>query len=232
LPLLCVPYRNDCQGDKNVEEASTRSIYNVWAHFYDHTMGRGVQRRQQLAIERMNILPGQRILDVGIGTGLSLDLYPRNCKVVGIDISEGMLAKAADRIDQYGYDFASLAVADALHLPFCDASFDHAFITHVITVVSDPVQLIEETRRVCKVGGKIVIVNHFLSGNRLAAALERLLRPICEKIGWRSDLSLEHLIEQTGLPVDYRYKLDSVDVWETVFVTNDGPRRKHASIAA
>jgi len=215
-----------------VEEASTRAIYDVWAHFYDHTMGRGVQRRQQLAIERMNIMPGQKVLDIGIGTGLSLDLYPRHCKVVGIDISEGMLAKAADRIRQYECDFATLAVADALHLPFADASFDHAFITHVITVVSDPVQLIEETRRVCKVGGKIVIVNHFLSGNRVAAALEKLLRPICEKIGWRSDLSLEYLIEKTGLPVDYRYKLDSVDVWETVFVTNDGPRRKRAYIAA
>lgn len=209
-----------------MQEASTRSIYDIWAHFYDHTMGRGVQRRQQLAIDRMNIQPGQKILDVGIGTGLSLDLYPRHCKVVGIDISEGMLGKASSRIEQYDYQFASLAVADALHLPFADSSFDHVFVTHVITVVSDPVRLIEEMRRVCKVGGKIVIVNHFLSGNRFAAALERLLRPICEKIGWRSDLSLEYLIKQTGLPVDYRYKLDSVDVWETVFVTNDGPRDK------
>lgn len=215
-----------------MQEASTRSIYNVWAHFYDHTMGRGVQRRQQLAIDRMNIQPGQRILDVGIGTGLSLDLYPRQCRVTGIDISEGMLGKAAGRIEHYGYQFADLAVADALHLPFCDRAFDHVFVTHVITVVSDPVRLVEEMRRVCKVGGKIVIVNHFLSGNRFAAALEKLLRPICEKIGWRSDLSLEYLIEQTGLQVDYRYKLDSVDVWETVFATNDGPRNKRAPIAA
>jgi len=212
-----------------VQESSTRSIYNVWAHFYDATMGRGVQRRQQLAIERMNIQPGEKVLDVGIGTGLSLDLYPRHCKVIGIDISEGMLGKANERIDQYQYDFASLAVADALHLPFADGSFDHIFVTHVITVVSDPVRLIEEMRRVCKVGGKIVIVNHFLSGNRVAAALEKFLRPICEKIGWRSDLSLEYLIQQTGLPVDYRYKLDSVDVWETVFVTNDGPRGSRAA---
>lgn len=215
-----------------MQEASTRSIYNVWAHFYDHTMGRGVQRRQQLAIDRMNIQPGEKILDVGIGTGLSLDLYPHHCRVTGIDISEGMLGKAAKRIEQYGYKFADLAVADALHLPFADGAFDHVFVTHVITVVSDPVRLIEEMRRVCKVGGKIVIVNHFLSGNRFAAALEKLLRPICEKIGWRSDLSLEYLIEKTGLQVDYRYKLDSVDVWETVFVTNDGPRASRAQIAA
>ncbi len=215
-----------------MQEDSTRSIYNVWAHFYDQTMGRGVQRRQQLAIERMNIRPGERILDVGIGTGLSLDLYPRHSRVVGIDISEGMLGKAQDRCRHYGYDFASLAVADALHLPFADASFDHVFVTHVITVVSDPVRLIDEMRRICKVGGKIVIVNHFLSGNKVAATFEKLLRPLCEKIGWRSDLSLESLIEQTGLPVDYRYKLDSVDVWETVFVTNDGPRKPQPGIAA
>lgn len=215
-----------------MQEASTRSIYDIWAHFYDATMGRGVQRRQQLAIDRMNLRPGERVLDVGIGTGLSLDLYPRHSKVVGIDISEGMLGRARERMDLYNYGFAQLAVADALFLPFTDASFDHVFVTHVITVVSDPVRLIEEMRRVCKVGGKIVIVNHFLSGNRIAATMEKLLRPICEKIGWRSDLSLEYLIAETGLPVDYRYKLDSVDVWETVFVTNDGPRANQAAFVA
>lgn len=215
-----------------MQEHSTRTIYDIWAHFYDATMGRGVQRRQQLAIDRMRIQPGERILDVGIGTGLSLEMYPRHARVTGIDISEGMLGKAQARINQYDFDFARLAVADALHLPFADGAFDHIFVTHVITVVSDPIRLIEEMRRVCKVGGKIVIVNHFLSGNRVAAALEKMLRPICEKIGWRSDLSLEYLIEQTGLPVDYRYKLDTVDVWETVFVTNDGPQPRRAVAAA
>lgn len=212
-----------------MQEASTRTIYNIWSHFYDAVMGRGVQRRQQLAIDRMNIAADEKVLDVGIGTGLSLEMYPKHCQVTGIDISEGMLGKARERITQNGYGFAHLAVADALFLPFADASFDHIFVTHVITVVSDPIKLIEEMRRVCKVGGKIVIVNHFLSGNRFAAALEKFLRPLCEKIGWRSDLSLEYLIEQTGLQVDYRYKLDSVDVWETVFVTNDGPRSKPAT---
>ena len=211
-----------------MKESSTRAIYDVWSHFYDTVMSRGVQRRQKIAIGRMHIQPAQRILDVGIGTGLSLDLYPTDCRVVGIDISEGMLAKAQERIDQAAEHFADLAVADALYLPFADASFDHVFVTHVITVVSDPVRLIDELRRVCKVGGKIVIVNHFQSGNRFIGFVEKVLCPICQKIGWRSDLSLEELIEQTDLPIDYRYKLDFVDVWETVFITNDGPRQGRA----
>jgi len=207
-----------------VKESTTRVIYDIWSHFYDPVMSRAVQRRQKIAIQRMNLKPGEKVLDVGIGTGLSLDLYPHYCSVTGIDISEGMLSKAQERIGRFGYDFADLVVADALQLPFADGAFDHVFVSHVITVVSDPVRLIEELRRVCKIGGKIVIVNHFQSGNRFIAAIEKILCPLCQKIGWRSDLSLEQLIEQTELPVDYRYKLDSVDIWETVFITNDGPR--------
>jgi len=217
-----------------VQESTTKVIYDIWSHFYDAIMSRPVQRRQAVAIKRMNIKPGESILDVGIGTGLSLELYPRHCRVVGIDISEGMLAKALQRIEENNYNFARLVVADALNLPFPDSAFDHVFVSHVITVVSDPVRLIEEMRRVCKVGGKIVIVNHFQSGNRVIATIEKLLCPICQKIGWRSDLSLEQLIEKTNLKVDYRYKLDSVDIWETVFITNDGPsnRKADANLAA
>ena len=114
----------------------------------------------------------------------------------------------------------SLAVADAMRLPFAEHAFDHVFLSHVITVVSDPVRLIEEIRRVAKPGGRVVIINHFQSGRRLISLFEKLLCPFFIKIGWKSDLSLEDLIRQTGLQVDYRYKLDQIDLWETVFATN------------
>jgi len=165
--------------------------------------------------------PGDTVLDVGIGTGLSLETYPTDIRVAGLDISEGMLRKARQRTRKHGLNGVSLIRANALEIPFASDSFDHVLISHVITVVSDPVRLVREIRRVGKPGCRIVIINHFQSGNRVMALIEKVLCPFFQKIGWRSDLSLEKLMSQTGLNVDFRYKLDVVDFWHTVFITND-----------
>ncbi len=203
-----------------MQENSTRIIYNVWAHFYDRICSNLVQRRQAQAIPRMDLEDGEWLLDIGIGTGLSLDFYPRGLNVVGLDLSEGMLGKANQRIRAMDMAKARLTLGDALWLPFHDDSFDHILVSHVITVVSDPIRLIEEIRRVGKPDCRIVIINHFQSGNAIMALIEKWLCPLCQKIGWRSDLALEDLMDQTGLEVDFRYKLDKFDLWETVFVTN------------
>jgi phosphatidylethanolamine/phosphatidyl-N-methylethanolamine N-methyltransferase len=105
-------------------------------------------------------------------------------------------------------------------LPFAEDTFDHVFISHVISVVSDPVQLVREAQRVAKPGARIVIVNHFQSTNRVIGTIEKLLCPLCTKLGWRSDLALNDLVKRTGVEVDYRYKLESIDLWETVVITN------------
>jgi len=214
-----------------MNEATTRGIYDVWSHFYDAVCAKIVQRRQRLAIPRMEILPGQTVLDIGIGTGLSLELYPPGTRVVGIDISQGMLRHAKRRASQVNLASVDLVGADALRLPFRDDSFDHILVSHVITVVSDPVRLIEEMRRVGKPGSRIVIINHFQSGNRMMALIEKWLCPLCMKLGWRSDLSFEDLMHATNLEVDFRYKLDHLDLWETIFITNDA-RPEHRDAAA
>lgn len=213
-----------------MSESATRRIYNIWSRFYDRLAGGIVIRRQRLAVPRMNITAGERLLDIGIGTGLSLETYPAGTHVVGVDLSEGMLrhaarrARASLRSGDRALASVGLTVADALRLPFEDHSFDYVFLSHVITVVSNPVKLIDEIRRVAKPGARLVIINHFQSGSRLMSSFEKLLCPLCLKLGWKSDLSLEDLIHQTGLQVDYRYKLDPMDLWETVFATNDrGP---------
>ncbi len=203
-----------------MQERTTRIIYNIWSHFYDALLTKLVQRRQEQAIARMELRPGEWLLDIGIGTGLSLAFYPRDVNIVGLDISEGMLARARERIDETNLSLARLTLADAMTLPFEDDSFDHILVSHVITVVSDPVKLVDEIRRVGKPGCRIVVINHFQSGNSMMALFEKWLCPLCQKIGWRSDLSLEDLMVKTGLDVDFRYKLDSVDLWETVFITN------------
>ena len=204
-----------------MQEASTKKIYDVQSLIYDYTFGQLVKKRIGRAIEHMKIQPGETVLDVGIGTGGSLQFYPKQAKVLGVDLSSGMLREARKKIvESSEYDNATVFQGNALELPFEDSSFDHIFISHVISVVSQPEMLVREAQRVAKEGARIVILNHFLSTNRFVAMLEKWANPICQKIGWRSDLALADLVAKTQIEIDYRYKLRSVDLWETVVTTN------------
>ena len=205
-----------------MQEASTKKIYDIHSMFYDATFGRLVKRRIARAISQMNIRPDDLILDLGIGTGVSLNFYPTDRgRVIGVDLSAGMLREARKKIRERGLGNMFVFQANALELPFADSTFDHVFISHVISVVSDAVQLVREAQRVAKCGARIVIVNHFQSTNRFIALFEKWLCPLCTKLGWRSDLALQDLVRRTGVEVDYRYKLESIDLWETVVITNN-----------
>ena len=223
-----------------MQEASTRKIYDFHSVFYDATFGRLVRRRIERAIRHMNIGDTDRVLDLGIGTGVSLNFYPNRGRIVGIDLSAGMLREARKKIEECRLTHATVFQADALRLPFADDTFDHVFISHVISVVSDPFMLIREAQRVAKSDARIVIVNHFQSTNRFIALVEKWLCPLCTRLGWRSDLALQDLVRRTGVEVDYRYKLESIDLWETVVMTNNKSAispagtfgQSHATIAA
>jgi phosphatidylethanolamine/phosphatidyl-N-methylethanolamine N-methyltransferase len=204
-----------------MQEASTRKIYDIHSMFYDATFGRLVKRRIERAIHHMNISETDRVLDLGIGTGVSLNYYPQHARVTGVDLSSGMLRKAREKIRERELTHANVFQADALRLPFADDTFDHVFTSHVISVVSDPYRLIEEAQRVARPGARIVMVNHFQSTNRFIAMVEKWLCPLCTKLGWRSDLALQDLVRRTGMEIDYRYQLASLDLWETVVITNN-----------
>ena len=212
---------------RQMREQSTQKIYDIQSKVYDATFGRLVKKRIGKAIsEHVRLQQGQVVLDVGIGTGASLNFYPADRgEIVGIDLSGGMLSKALDKIEETGRRNVVLSRANALQMPFADDSFDSVFVSHVISVVSDPVKLLEECLRVSKPGSRIVMVNHFQSTNRFVAAVERLVCPITTKLGWRSDLPLQELVEKAGVTVDYRYKLTTPDLWETVVITNTKPPR-------
>jgi phosphatidylethanolamine/phosphatidyl-N-methylethanolamine N-methyltransferase len=215
-----------------MQEVSTRKIYDIHSVFYDATFGRLVRTRIERAIRHMNIRDSQTVLDLGIGTGVSLNFYPNRGRIIGVDLSGGMLREARKKIVERGLRHATLFQADALRLPFDDSSFDHVFISHVISVVSDPVKLVREAQRVAKPDARIVIVNHFQSTNRFVALVEKWLCPLCTALGWRSDLALGDLIRRTGVEIDYRYKVDQIDLWETVVMTNNKSSLRAASVLA
>ncbi len=217
---------------RQMYEPSTKKIYDIQSMFYDATFGRLVSRRVANAIRHMDIRETDFVLDLGIGTGQSLNFYPRRGHIVGIDLSAGMLREARKKIREQSLTHASVFQANALQLPFADDSFDHVFISHVISVVSDPYKLVREAQRVAKPGARIVIVNHFQSTNRFIALVEKFLCPLCTKLGWRSDLALQDLVNRTGVEIDYRFKLEAIDLWETVVMTNNKSAMSAFPIAA
>lgn len=204
-----------------MQEVTTKGIYDFQSLFYDATFGRLVKRRIARAIGHMSIDHEDKVLDLGIGTGASLSFYPQHARIVGVDLSSGMLREARKKIRERKLDRVDVFQADALRLPFADNTFDHVFISHVISVVSDPYKLIREAQRVARPDARIVMVNHFQSDNRFIAMFEKWLCPLCSKMGWRSDLALQELIRRTGVQVDYRFKLESIDLWEIVVITNN-----------
>jgi len=204
-----------------LELESIKKIYAGYSNVYDVIFKSFFYPRIKHAIHSMGIMPGDRILDVGVGTGLSLPLFPRHCKVVGIDLSSAMLKKARQKIKKLNLNHIELLEMDAMNLDFPDNTFDKVLISHVVSVVPDPFMAMSEVKRVCKKGGRIVIINHFKSKNKVMAGMEKIFNPVSKKIGWRSDLCLDEFIEKANLKVDRKYKLKKTDLWHVIFATNN-----------
>src|SRR5919198_3657324 len=204
-----------------VENDFVARVYENLASVYDFTFGPALHPGRMQAIERMGIKPGDRILEVGVGTGINATLYPADCAVTGIDLSESMLEKARDRVARKGIRNARLLEMDAADLKFADGTFDIVYAPYLISVVPDPVTVACEMRRVCKVGGRIIFLNHFRSPNPLLAWIERAISPFTVHIGFKSDLDLPAFLAQAELKPISIQKVNVPRIWSLVTCTKD-----------
>ncbi len=195
-------------------------IYSDFSHLYDKIFQRVFFPRIAQVIESLQIPPGSRVLELGVGTGLSLGAYPAHCEVVGIDLAQDMLDQAAAKVRQCGWRHVSLRQMDALNLSFPDDAFDYVMAFHVVSVVPDPGRMMQEAHRVCRNGGRIVIINHFRSPRPMIGSLVDLADPITRKLGWRTTLRLDEVCEGAGLVVEQKYKTSRRSLFTVVIARN------------
>ncbi len=199
-----------------VENDFVTRVYENLASVYDLIFGPALHPGRLDAIHRMNIQPGDRLLEVGVGTGINATLYPSQCFVTGVDLSDSMLEKARDRIASHGVPNVRLLAMDAAALTFPDESFDIVYAPYLISVVPDPVQVAREMRRVCKTGGRIIFLNHFRSRNPIVSRIERLISPLTVHIGFKSDLDLPAFLAQAELNPLSIEKVNFPKIWSLV----------------
>ncbi|MGH6865750.1 MAG: class I SAM-dependent methyltransferase [Methyloceanibacter sp.] len=177
-----------------MDTASVRHAYRRWAPIYDYTFGRVAEAGRRHAVKIINSRKG-RVLEVGVGTGLSLPCYGDHLTVTGIDLSPEMLEKARGRVERQKLDHVDgLHEMDAGALAFPDESFDTVVAMYVMTVVPDPERVMRELERVCSAGGEVILVNHFSQEEGVRGLFERKLAPFADLLGWHSLFELDRVL--------------------------------------
>lgn len=168
--------------------------YARWAPVYDVVFGAVFERGRQAAIEAAERIGG-RILEVGVGTGISLPDYKRTNRLCGVDISEPMLRKARERVTEFGLsNVEGLWVMDAEKLDFPDDAFDVVVAQYVVTTVPNPEATLDEFARVLKPGGEIILVSRVGADAGLRRVLEHGFAPAARKLGWRTEFPFERYV--------------------------------------
>jgi phosphatidylethanolamine/phosphatidyl-N-methylethanolamine N-methyltransferase len=177
-----------------MDTAAVRDAYRRWAPIYDLTFGKIAEAGRKHAVQIINRRRG-RVLEVGVGTGLSLPCYGGHLTVTGIDLSPEMLAKAEGKVERHNLDnVVGLHEMDAGALAFPDESFDTVVAMYVMTVVPEPERVMRELERVCATGGEVILVNHFSEDEGARGFLERRLAPFADLIGWRPVFGIDQVL--------------------------------------
>jgi phosphatidylethanolamine/phosphatidyl-N-methylethanolamine N-methyltransferase len=185
-----------------IEHVLMARVYENLSAVYDIAFGPLLQPGRRRAVEAMGDTAGKRILEVGVGTGLNLSLYQQGSDITGIDFSPRMLDRAEARAAREGLS-PRLFEMDAADLRFPDDSFDVVYAPYLMSVVPDPVHVLSEMQRVCRPGGRVLILNHFRSPHPLVARLEQWLSPMTVHIGFKADLDMGVLFQQAALVPDW-----------------------------
>jgi phosphatidylethanolamine/phosphatidyl-N-methylethanolamine N-methyltransferase len=193
--------------------------YRRYAPIYDRLFGSILAPGRRALADAVADLRPATVLEVGVGTGLTLPGYPPSSSVVGIDISSEMLAKARQRAARLSGRNIQLELMDAEALAFPDRSFECVTVPYVLSVTPDPRRLVAEIRRVCRVGGTILILNHF-SGGRFWWLLEHAMRPLASRIGFRSDFGLAAEVASYDWKVEWMKDVNFFGLSKLVSIRN------------
>lgn len=179
----------------DIDRSEVEKTYDRWAPIYDLVFGKIFERGRRSTIAEADRIGG-RILDVGVGTGLSLSDYAPATRVCGVDISELMLRRAQGRVRALGLcNIETLAVMDAKNLAFKDCSFDAVVAQYVITAVPDPEATLDDFIRVLKPGGELILINHIGAESGPRRAFELAFSPLARRLGWRPEFPWRRLVD-------------------------------------
>lgn len=204
---------------------TVKAAYRRYAHMYDTLFGPVLQPGRRAIMGHLRLKPGDRVLEVGVGTGLALPMYPADVKVTGIDVSGEMLGRARARVAERELEnVEALLEMDAQAMAFPDASFDKVVAMYVVSVVENPAKLLDELHRVCRPDGEIFLVNHVRSDNPILGAVEKGLSRFSDKLGFHPDFELRQMLNGS-------HNIDDLGrvnlLWKVMRVKN-GVARNHA----
>ncbi len=208
---------------------SVERIYDSYSGVYDLLFNSVLQPGRERAVHSLGIEPGDRVLEVGVGTGLSLPYYPSYCEVTGIDLSAAMLKRAEERARELGMRRARLLRMGAERMSLPDACFDRVQATYLLSTVPEPAKVLSEIWRVCRPGGTVGILNHFQSRNRLVALGEKVFTPLSRKLGFVLDLHLDQVIGDGRFTVESVERVNNPPLWSLVILTRNRSEGTRAS---
>ena len=198
-----------------------KKVYSFYSWIYDAFFGKIFEHGRYVAFHMMNVKANETILEVGVGTGLSLPLYPHNAKVVGIDISQEMLDKAEMKKQYYRLSNVDLYNMDASSMTFADNTFDKVIASHVITVVPEPLHTLNEIKRVCKKDGGLFILNYTGCNNKIISRFEEFISPVRDKVGLGKHVNLDELLQYANLSILSERRVNFLEMCRLVKCKNN-----------
>lgn len=201
-----------------IENALMGRVYGKLSAVYDVAFGPALQAGRARAVAAMGNTSGRRVLEVGVGTGLNLSLYRPGTEVTGIDFSQEMLDRAGERAAREGLA-PRLFQMDAADLRFADGSFDIVYAPYVISVVPDPVIVLREMQRVCRPGGRLLVLNHFRSTHPVLSRLEQWISPFTVRVGFKADVDMATLFARVGMEPDWVERVNRPRIWTLAHCT-------------